>query len=325
MNTKTISIFLGAGFSKWAANIPLSNELFDFIIKPFGKREQQQYEIVKCSKESWDASNPGGTAEQYIAYALKQPEKISKSVLWYITRRLSDSFIWTDYYRGRVFRHELMIDENRKYQYPGVVLAQKFLLSLNSYLAGIITSNYDFLVEYALGTKMFNYGKSGEILNGRGAYPVSQWRNPVMLKGTIPLAKIHGSISWDSTARYTDGRRGITGNALIVPPSMEKKVPESLIFEWDLAKNILNYSNTILIFGFAFNTYDEALLNLLKQSSKNISHVINVNIINQIDSITNIWHNAKYDFLLPPGEDNIEFTKWLSNINQISTSDSNNY
>ena len=61
--------------------------------------------------------------------------------------------------------------------------------------AGIITTNYDMVVEYALGTKGFNYGDINQILTGRGPYPVSIWLNPVRLTGKTKPAKIHGSIS----------------------------------------------------------------------------------------------------------------------------------
>ena len=57
-------------------------------------------------------------------------------------------------------------------------------------VGGIVTLNYDLLVEYALGSRGFNYGAIGEVLRGRGPYPVSLWRNPVALSGRIPLAKL---------------------------------------------------------------------------------------------------------------------------------------
>ena len=94
-------------------------------------------------------------------------------------------------------------------------------------------------MEYALGTKKMNYGVRGEVLTGRGAYPVSQWANPVTLVGSVSVAKMHGSVSWDENARYTDGRRGLTGEALIVAPTPEKGAPDSLRDVWDLAARIL--------------------------------------------------------------------------------------
>lgn len=68
-----------------------------------------------------------------------------------------------------------MIDESRKYNIFGVIQAQNFLKKyLNTSLIGIITTNYDILIEYALRTKGFNYGNPNQILTDRGSYPISQ-------------------------------------------------------------------------------------------------------------------------------------------------------
>ncbi len=206
-----LAVLLGAGFSKWAADLPVASELFDFDIEIWGPRESRRLDIVKSRKEAWDATHPMGLAEEFIAQALSFEERENKAVLWFLARRLSEPFIWREWHAGRWRRHVLMIDENRRFGIEGVVRARGFLQRFcGPGLAGIITTNYDMLVEYALGTKGFNYGVPGEVLTGRGAYPVSQWLNPVRLTGSIPFAKIHGSTSWDQKARYTDGRRGLT-------------------------------------------------------------------------------------------------------------------
>ena len=191
-----LTLFLGAGFSKWAAGLPLANQLFDFEIEPFGIREIKKLNIIRQMKKDWDVENTNGMSEQFIAYAISESQITRTFLLWYITRRLSDPYIWKEWHAGRWRRHVLMIDENRKNGSPGVIRARKFILQLIPHLKGIITTNYDLIVEYALGTKYFNYGLSGEVLSGRGSYPISQWQNPVILNGSIPLAKLHGSISW---------------------------------------------------------------------------------------------------------------------------------
>jgi len=261
----TLVLFIGAGFSKWAVDLPVASQLFDFDIELWGPRENRKFEIVKSLKQSWDERNPGGLAEQFIAYALNLSDKSREAVLWYVARRLSEPFIWKEFHAHRWRRHVLMIDENRRFNVPGVVEAQNFLQRFyHPSLAGIITTNYDMLAEYALGTKRFNYGVSNQTLVGRGPYPLSQWRNPVTLRGKAPLAKVHGSISWDESACYTDGRRGLTGHALIVAPTPEKEPPKRLQFVWELAERILEQARRLVVFGFAFNPYDEAVLNLLQ-------------------------------------------------------------
>ncbi len=317
-------MLLGAGFSKWAGGLPVVAELFDFAIEPFGLRDERKIQIVRSAKEAWDAEHAKSLAEQFIAHALAGQPDIRTAVSWYIVRRLSDPYVWREWHAGRWRRHVLMVDENRKYERLGVTRARDFLLRLSPGLSGILTTNYDLLVEYALGTKLFNYGRPGEVLTGRGAYPVSQWRNPVTLRGSIALAKMHGSISWDLKGRYTDGRRGITGDALIVAPTPEKTPPANLAPEWELAGLILRGSTRLLVFGFAFNPYDEALLNHLQEHGRNIKHVILVDKNPKTDRVRRVWPQAEVCVLPPPPEGDPECKNWLANLDRIVTGPSNN-
>lgn len=306
-----LALFLGAGFSKWAANLPVANQLFDFDIEPWGPREYKKLEIVKSLKHSWDISHLHGLTEQFIADALNFQEKNKQAVLWYIVRRLSELFIWKEYHSQKWRRHVLMIDENRRFNIPGIVKAQSFFQRFYTpLLGGIITTNYDMIIEYALGTKGFNYGIPNEMLIGRGPYPLSQWRNPVTLKGRIPLAKIHGSISWDEQIHYTNGRRGLTGHALIVAPTPEKQSPDSLKSVWNLAKEILRKATQIIVFGFAFNPYDEAVLNLLQSEGKNLESVLLVNIESKTEAARSLWPSTKIISVMPPPDGSKEIQNW---------------
>lgn len=306
-----LALFLGAGFSKWAANLPVASELFDFAIQPFGVREERKLEIVRALKTNWDKKHPAGLAEQFIAGALKFSQRDRESVLWYVVRRLSDSFIWKEYHSQRWRRHILMIDENRRFGIEGILKARNFLQGLCGLLTeGMITTNYDMLVEYALGTKGFNYGVTNQTLIGRGPYPVSCWNNPVKLTGRMKLAKIHGSISWDGTNYYSDGRRGLTGNALIVPPTREKTLPESLKFTRELANSILRKSAHLMVFGFSFNSYDESVLALLGSAGKNLESVILVDIEPKIEAARHLWPSVAISACLPPPEGYHEICNW---------------
>jgi len=309
-----IGLLLGAGFSKWAADLPVAAGLFDFEVNPSGQKERARLEMVRQLKKDWDERHPQANSEQFIEYILaSQNEKAKRAVLWYVVRRLSEPYICREWHAQRWRRHVLMIDENRKFDRPGVKAAQTFLSKFMMQLSGIVNTNYDLLVEYALGTKLFNYGHQGEHLTGRGAYPVSQWKNPVVLRGTIPLAKVHGSISWDADGRYTDGRRGLTGNALIVAPTPEKKPPGTLRREWELSGQILRNSSRLLVFGFAFNPYDEALLNHLQINGRNIRQVMIVDIGPRPDRAKKIWPQAEVSSLLPPPDGKEELDLWVRN------------
>ena len=304
-------MFLGAGFSKWAADLPIAYQLFDFSIKPWGQHENSKFKIVQSLKREWDEAHHGD-AEQFIADALTFPEKERKAVVWYLVRRLSEPFIWNEYQSGRWRRHVLMIDENRRFKIEGIIKAKGFLDEISiAPLNGIITTNYDMLVEYALGTKRFNYGIPNQVLIGRGPYPVSTWLNPVRLTGELRLAKIHGSISWDKDGCYTDGRRGLTGDALIVAPTPEKQPQEILKFQWATARNILEDAKQLVVFGFAFNPYDEAVLSLLQSGGQNIESVLLIDPNPQIGRAQTLWPNARITPCQPPPQGNAEIRNWI--------------
>jgi len=313
MSKTRLALFLGAGFSKWAVDLPVASQLFDFNIEPWGPRENRKLELVKRLKRNWDITHPNGLAEQFIADTLNFEDKKRRAVLWYIVRRLSEPFIWKEFHSQKWRRHVFMIDENRRFNVPGLVNAQSFLLKFyNPPLAGIVTTNYDMIVEYALGTHRFNYGVRNQTLIGRGPYPVSQWRNPVTLKGDVFLAKVHGSISWDDHAYYTDGRRSITGDALIVAPTPEKKPPACLKSVWELAERILRSVTRLAVFGFAFNPYDVAVLNLLKRAGSNIKSILLVDVEPKIERVRQLWPDVDIKSCTPSAQAPVEIQNWLT-------------
>jgi hypothetical protein len=294
------ALFLGAGFSSWAVGLPVANRLFDFAICVDGVREERRLAIVRRLKADWDGENPNGLAEQFVAFALSLPTTEKQNVLWYITRRLSEPFIWREFAWHRNRRHVLMINENRRFENPGIARARDFLQPFcGPDVLGIVTTNYDLLIEYALGTEVFNYGVRGQRLVGRGAYPLAEWRNPVALNGTVPVAKIHGSYSWDLQACYTDGRCGIRGRALIVAPTAEKNPPASLREVWRLAERTLSRATDLVVFGFAFNPYDEAVLSLLRECPA-LERVQLINRDPPIDRAKAIWPHACVTAERPP-------------------------
>ena len=89
-----LTLLAGAGFSRWAAGLPIARELFDFAIKPFGMREQDRLRRVQALKQGWDRKNPNGLAEAFVGYALAADGPQSAAVHWYVMRRLSEPYIW---------------------------------------------------------------------------------------------------------------------------------------------------------------------------------------------------------------------------------------
>ncbi len=296
-------VLLGAGFSKWAAGLPTATGLFDFSLVPYGVREVQKLKKVQHAKQSWDRQYPQGLAEQFIAHMLSSGPEHRALVQWYLARRLSEPYIFYEMHAWRLRRHVLMIDENRRLHRPGVKEAQQFLCQLqrSCRLRGLITTNYDLLVEYALGSNGFNYGVQGERLLGRGPYPLGAYnKGPVTLDGALPFAKLHGSISWDVRGRYTEGRRGITGNALIVAPTPEKVPPVALADQWELAGRILRRSERLVVFGFAFNPYDESVLTLFRTEGQNLRRILLIDPDPPKARVGAMWPNAEIATLMPP-------------------------
>ena len=110
-----LALLLGAGFSNWAAGLPVAYQLFDFDLEPFGVREERRLERVRTLKTQWDAQNPHGLAEQFIGDVLASiHQRNREDLLWYVVRRLSDPYIWREWHAGRTRQHVLMINEDRK-------------------------------------------------------------------------------------------------------------------------------------------------------------------------------------------------------------------
>lgn len=155
-----LSLLFGAGFSNWSANIPVAEDLFDYNIFIDGQREEDKIEQVRNLKKLWDKGHPDGNVENFLQYSLSLNQKDQELLIWYIVRRLTDPFIWRDEWG----RHVLMIDEYRRFRIEGVAKASAFIEKCTDLsISGIITTNYDMLIEYSLGTKGFNYGITNDI------------------------------------------------------------------------------------------------------------------------------------------------------------------
>jgi hypothetical protein len=300
-------LFIGAGFSKWAMNLPTAAELFDYKIQLWGIRESKKFEELKNLKNKWDAENPLGKSEEFIRFMIEFSEENKKIITWYIGRRLAEPFIVESgefQYLGRPYhsRRVMMIDDSRRLKIEGIQKAKLFIDSLlMPSFVGIITTNYDLLIEYTLGTKRFHYGKKMQELYGQWAMPILRWREgPVILKGELPLIKLHGSLNLTEKGYCTDGRGGITGKSIIIPPTQNKKIMDAVSQEWKCAEKILESSNTIIFFGFAFNQYDLEILKLLKKTGPWIKKVILINRNSQtIHLAKQIWPSAEIIFHHP--------------------------
>ena len=101
----------------------------------------------------------------------------------------------------------------------------------------------------------------------------------------------------------------MTGNALIVAPAPEKAVPHSLKDVWNLAERILLNAKGLVVFGFAFNPYDEALLSLLRVA-KDIELVLLIDIQDNTQAAHVVWPHATISWAKPPPAGDSTIYNW---------------
>lgn len=333
---RNLALFVGAGFSKWAADLPLARDLFDFNLTTDLDRVRENSRLLCLEelKKDWDTDHPVGHAEQFISDCLAEifPSKIagkrykrdktriSKDLTWYIARRLTDPFMQYvtpnrtyDFQPvERYLRLTPPFDEPTRFIFPGIQKSKGFFDSIDvDKIRGIITTNYDTLIEYALGCDGFNYGEKGEVLYGsRQWHPESYRDNVPVLNGEIPLAKIHGSISWTKEKRYADVRTGLSGKAFIVPPAENKDAYYGDVKEiWELAEHILENANALIVFGFSFNPLDKAVIDLLRDS--NLQEVLLINPRPPLESAQAIWPDANIEAYKPNKHVNRRTRNWV--------------
>ena len=286
-----IAALLGAGFSKWCCDLPLVGELFDFAIEADNVIEERRIARLQNQYSDWKSNHLKDNNEAFIKFS-QRPAGRFNLVNWYITRRLTEPFVVN---HGR--RYTWYINSYYPKNHSGVQKAHDFINTLSTSAGfgnlGILTTNYDLVAEYALGTRAFHYGVPGEQI-GFTPYP---YPRPVYVKGSIPIAKLHGSISWDATRKFPDSRCGLTGKCLIVPPVSEKSAPKLLKNQWTTAKSILSSCDKLVVFGFAFNDYDTAIRNYIAKALGSKSSVIFVDVVDHRKRLTSLLKKRDMKFV----------------------------
>lgn len=302
-----MTLFLGAGFSKWAFDLPLVSNLFDFDVSTTSEEEERKLQLITNDWEAWRKDNPDATPEQFVYWCMEKSTHRKSRVIWYVSRRLTEPFMT----RIRGSYSAVMFDERAVRENERIVELKSFFEELEECgLKGVITCNYDTIVECVLGTSGFNYGQEGERLIGRGSNPQFPWQNAhAKVAGKIPLVKLHGSLSWDKGVKYTSGKPGRSGKAFIVPPAPEKVPPSELAGVWGLGANILKQSEYLIVFGFAFNPYDEALLDYLRENGSFIKKILLIDPFPNLKSANEVWPNCEIDTLDPRYE--FKVCEWI--------------
>lgn len=285
-----ITIFLGAGFSA-LGGVPLASQLFD--IQPYADTVSRVnlLENVQYGWRNWHART-GGTPEQYLAHLEKNAfQKQWHDAVWYValavTLRMPRVKIVPVSFKRikRVIGHTLV-------NTSGVALHESFWKAVfcQTRDVSVLTTNYDILIERGLRLVPrptlprpgFYYGESPERhqLEGRG-YPGFFSSKPPETKGTVPLFKLHGSVSWalsgDEIVKYRDCRPAIRGDAAIIAPTREKDVSSAFQAIWNQAAKALAQSDVWIVVGYSFPEYDEAINELFYS---NAFHQPRIHILN---------------------------------------------
>ena len=279
----SVTVFLGAGFSA-LAGIPLASQLFeDCPVADVPLREDLIGRVL-FNWEEW-RERSGGTAEQYLSTLETQKGEAWREALKYVALvvTLSMPGVVVSGRRRTIDGHTLNLASKVQAheQFWTAILRQTTDVA-------VVTTNYDVLAERGLrlvprprlGLPGFNYGvEQDRLFGGRGP---GIFRNPwPHTTGTVPVFKLHGSVSWahgrNGIERYHDCRPSIRGDAAIIAPVQEKQIPPAFESIWSSAAEALEKSEVWLIVGYSFPEYDMAVNTLLRKSyrPKTVVHVVN--------------------------------------------------
>ncbi|MBV9101877.1 MAG: SIR2 family protein [Candidatus Dormibacteraeota bacterium] len=270
-------VFLGAGFSR-LAGVPLARQLFD--TEPVVDRISRQ-RLVNRVRRGWLTwhQDTAASPEQYLAYLEHSAGREWRDAVWYVGLIVALRMGRVEAVGGRttITRHNI----NRT---SGVAAQEDFWTSVfrRAENVSVITTNFDILAERGLRNQPrprmhrpgFHYGLGAEYLEG-GGYPSYAHIHRIAVRGAVPLFKLHGSVSWSirkgKIVRYHDCRPAIRGDAMIVAPIVEKRVPAYLGAVWDAALKALATARTVLIVGYSLPSYDQRVVGLLRGISDRAS------------------------------------------------------
>jgi hypothetical protein len=274
-----IVLFLGAGFSKpWG--MPIAREVMKLEdLKAKTLPGKWQRELVDRVEACWEASQDKheGVVDRFAQALQSTPSDILpfSDFARFIALRFS-AHHWKV---GTARETKWATGDHIRKQKTIPKCYDQFLKAFRSLsLTGIVTTNYDLVVEKLLGPGPrgrlggFNYGKAGESLEGKHALS-SKWSyGPTQLMGKVPLLKLHGSLNWAlssdrSVVKYVDARpsRGRRYEAVLLPPGLSKA--PVLTGVRDRAKELLTASNIWVFCGYSMPDYDKDIMDLLRASA----------------------------------------------------------
>lgn len=268
-----IAVFLGAGFSS-IGGVPLATQLFDNEPQVDRITRQRLVERVLEDWERWHKKH-NGQPEQYLAFTQEYGGRRWLDAVWYVALVIALRMGRVEYVgqNRTITRHN--VDRTTR-----IDAHEKFWTTIfrQTYNVGVITTNYDILPERGLRhiprprvpRPGFNYG-NGPIQLAGGGYPSYTHIRKIVASGSVPILKLHGSVSWSfnkgKLTRYHDCRPAIRGDAAIVAPVTTKTLPKYLESIWKQAGQILSSAMLWIFVGYSLPEYDLLVRHLLASNS----------------------------------------------------------
>jgi hypothetical protein len=273
-----VALLLGAGFAKpWG--LPLTSELMNFEeVKRHHFPGLWQQKTISEVEARWmeRAADHGGSVDRFGQ--ILRGTTLFEPFVRYVGLRLS-SRLWhvggaqqTKWGTG----DHVAMQGRLPSAYAGLINVLE-----TTTLTGIVTTNYDVVIEKILGPRRrgrlggFNYGRVGEQLQGRHFTSSRGSYAHVTVTGSVPIAKIHGSLSWEFSrsgdlVHYVDCRpsRGRRYRVAVFPPGERGGNPFSS--QVDLARQILASANVWIVIGYSFPPGDDDVNELIARSASHL-------------------------------------------------------
>ncbi len=282
------AVILGAGWSI-PAGLPAAADLFTGGMQVTSKASYRRLWLVQSAYRRWAERQSDPRAEIFLLECYKRsyhPAPPWQHVVEYVQVRLStpsigDSRSFTSPRYGQRITHKTYYRRHEQFWLDLLARAD---------VSGVITTNYDFLIERSLRHRPMkrpplpgcHYAGLPAVAAIGQAEPwtVHDRRDRVLLTGHIPLAKLHGSLNWTVTSGssvvvYQDARAAFRygGTAAIVPPIPEKEPPAWLAPIWAAAEEILSQADIWVVVGYSLPSYDQAIRNLFRRAGQHLSTV----------------------------------------------------
>ena len=264
--------------------VPLASQLFDEEPHVDTISRGKLIERVRDGWKRWHTRTRGGP-EEYLTHLEAWGGQQWRDAVWYVALvvTLGMRGVRVSGSRPTLTHHSISLANNISEQ-------EKFwsVLFRKTTDVCVMTSNYDVLAERGLRLSPrprvprpgFHYGNGPEQLSGR-SHPGIFHSPPLIAEGTVPILKLHGSVSWSlgrsGIERYHDCRPAIRGNPAIIAPANEKRIPSLFQETWGKAAAALAASEVWIIVGYSFPNYDEAINALFRS---NALHQPKVHVLN---------------------------------------------